>query len=274
MGKQTAISWCDHTFNPWWGCTNVSPGCDHCYAEAFAKRTGHGVWGKDAPRRFFGEKHWAEPLQWNRAAEAAGVRRRVFCGSMCDVMEDRLLAELRLARLRLFELIAQTPYLDWLLLTKRPQNFRRFLPAGFTSNPWPNVWGMTTVESAEYLWRATELVNTPFAIRGLSMEPLLESVSLRWAPWEPLKDWGRTNHLDGLRWLDWVIVGGESGPHFRTFNPEWARTLRDECLEAGVPFFFKQHGGRFPTSGGDLLDGVEWKQVPSLEYAKRASARH
>src|SRR5262245_40013414 len=131
MAEQTAIAWCHATFNPWWGCVEVSPGCDNCYARDLAKIYGPRVWGKDAPRRFFGPKHWQEPLRWNAKAEAAGERRRVFCASMADVFEERddqigrfLAAE----RFKLWNLIAATPWLDWLLLTKRPAGMRRLLP--------------------------------------------------------------------------------------------------------------------------------------------------
>ncbi|HEY2512934.1 MAG TPA: DUF5131 family protein, partial [Polyangiaceae bacterium] len=118
MVANSKIQWTDHTFNPWWGCQRVSPGCEHCYAEAFAKRTGHGVWGPTAQRRFFGEAHWKEPLKWNEAAKRSGQRARVFCASMADVFEDRW--ELEPHRARLAGLIRVTPHLDWLLLTKRP----------------------------------------------------------------------------------------------------------------------------------------------------------
>ena len=121
MGVETKIAWTDHTFNPWWGCVKVSPGCANCYAETFAKRTGHAVWGAETDRRFFGDKHWAEPVKWNLAAAKAGVRRRVFCGSMCDVFEGPrpLLDDWRD---QLWTLIRYTPNLDWLLLTKRPES--------------------------------------------------------------------------------------------------------------------------------------------------------
>jgi protein gp37 len=255
MGKTTEISWTDHTFNPWWGCTKVSPACDHCYAESFSKRTGNAVWGKDAPRRFFSDAHWAEPLKWNRDAEIAGVRRRVFCGSMCDVMEDR--EDLTGHRDRLYHLIAVTPHLDWLLLTKRPQNFSRFLPFIWLHSPMPNVWGMTTVESPEYLWRAEALLKTPFRKRGLSMEPLLALVDI-------------SRQLSTLG-IDWVIVGGESGHGARPMHPNWARSLRDQCVEVGVAFHFKQFGEHNSDlirvgkkKAGRLLDGVEWNQFPIL----------
>ena len=132
MGKTTGISWTDHTFNPWWGCVKVSPGCQRCYAETWDKAKGGGIshWGPTAPRRFFGDKHWAEPLAWNRAAERDGVRRRVLCGSMCDVFEHR--PDLGDHRFCLYSLIEQTPMLDWLLLTKRPENVMDFVPEWIT----------------------------------------------------------------------------------------------------------------------------------------------
>src|SRR5262245_39758568 len=123
MGKTTAISWAHHTFNPWWGCVEVSPACDFCYARTWAARRGHAVWGKDAPRRFFGDNLWRQPLAWNRAAARAGERRRVFCASMADVLEQRSDAvgeRMEAERSRLWGLIRATPYLDWLLLSKRP----------------------------------------------------------------------------------------------------------------------------------------------------------
>lgn len=246
MGSTTAISWTDHTFNPWWGCQRVSPGCEHCYAEAFAKRVGSKVWGKAAPRRFFGDKHWAEPLRWNRAAEAAGQRRRVFCASMADVFEDR--PDLNAPRARLFNLIDSTPWLDWQLLTKRPENVAHLVPELWRRGGWPpNVWLGTTVEDQRRAEeRIPRLLDHPAAVRFLSCEPLLGAVDLTREP----------THID------WVIVGGESGPKHRPLDLGAARSLRDQCVSAGVPFFFKQVGGRTPTTGGDQLDGETWKQFP------------
>src|SRR5258707_547906 len=126
MSQQSAIEWTDHTYNPWWGCTKISAGCDHCYADTLSTRYGHDVWGPDAPRRFFGDKHWAEPIKWDRDAAAAGVRRRVFCGSMCDWAEGR--HDQAEARTRLFALIEATPNLDWQLLTKRPGAIPHLVP--------------------------------------------------------------------------------------------------------------------------------------------------
>ena len=128
MGAESKIEWTDHTFNPWWGCEKVSPGCAHCYADAFAKRLGHGttrpkLWGPGSERKVASEAMWREPIKWNRSAEKAGKRARVFCASMADVFEDR--PDLLVPRARLFRLVAATPHLDWLLLTKRPENAAR-----------------------------------------------------------------------------------------------------------------------------------------------------
>ena len=123
-----------YTFNPWWGCVEVSPGCAHCYARTFSKRVGSAKWGKDETRRFFGDSHWNEPRKWNAAAAEMGERRKVFCASMADVFEDR--ADLGSQRARLFALIEETPHLDWLLLTKRPQNVRSMVPLRWL-DAWP-----------------------------------------------------------------------------------------------------------------------------------------
>ena len=263
MAKNSKIEWTDHTFNPWWGCEKVSPGCAHCYADTFAKRVGHGgskpkLWGPDSERRMFGDKHWAEPLAWNRAAAEAGTRARVFCASMADVFEDR--PELRAPRARLFELIRQTPHLDWLLLTKRPENAdhlwteahaKATSPFYDDAPVWrPNVWLGTTVEDQQ---RANEriphLLRVPAAVRFLSCEPLLGSVALdpTWLPahTEPLifsKRVAREREGWVGNGLGWVIAGGESGPGARPMHPDWARSLRDQCSAARVPFLFKQWG--------------------------------
>lgn len=218
MGDHSKIEWTDHTFNPWWGCERVSPGCQHCYAEAFSKRTGHAVWGRSAERRFFGESHWRGPLKWDRWAVADGRRARVFCASMADVFEDR--ADVADERRRLFALIEETPNLDWLLLTKRPANVLRMVPAAWAEGGWPaNVWIGTTVEDQTRAdERVPELLKIPAAVRFLSCEPLLGPVEL-----DPA--W-----LDGI---GWVIAGGESGNGARPMHPEWVRRLRDQCTEVG-----------------------------------------
>jgi protein gp37 len=224
MGVSTKIEWCDHTFNPWWGCTKVSPGCDYCYASNSSKRYGYSVWGKDAPRRFLSDAHWDEARKWNASAERSGTPARVFCGSMCDVMEER--RDLADQRAKLYELIPETRWLNWLLLTKRPQNFRKFLPAVWLQSPLANVWGMATVELNVFRWRIRALAETPFVLRGLSCEPLLEDLDLR-------------DYLaSGL--IHWVIAGGESGSSARGTDLACFRSLRDQCRKAGVAFFLKQ----------------------------------
>lgn len=170
--KTTTIPWTDHVHNPWEGCAKVSDGCDYCYADERDHRFHHGAhWGKDAPRLHHGDAYWRKPLAWNRAAELAGQRERVFCGSLCDVMEDR--RDLDADRERLYRLIEDTPWLDWQLLTKRPQNFRRLLPSRWLDEPRANVWLMTTVESQDYLWRIDELASVAAVVHGISFEPLL-----------------------------------------------------------------------------------------------------
>src|SRR5690606_14674702 len=133
MAKDSKIEWTHHTFNPWWGCAKVSPACKYCYAETWAKRIGSHVWGASAPSRFFTDKHWQDPLRWDAEAAERGERRRVFCASMADVFERR--KELNEPRERLWKLIEETPHLDWLLLTKRPQNIALMAPWG---EDWPH----------------------------------------------------------------------------------------------------------------------------------------
>jgi protein gp37 len=247
MGDKTAIEWCDATFNPWWGCAKVSPGCDHCYAEAWAKRTGTAPWGIDTPRREFGDEHWNEPGKWARTLPAKlGRRPRVFCASMADVFDKN---SPRGARDRLWFLIANTPQLDWLLLTKRIGNVPRMLPPEW-GNGWPNVWlGITVVNQEEADRDIPKLLSVPACVRFLSCEPLLGPVDLTGYhladrcggeyPFTMLPHEHRTTRAD---MLDWVISGGESGAKARPSHPDWHRSLRDQCAAAGVPFLFKQIG--------------------------------
>ena len=288
MAENTKIEWCDSTFNPWVGCTKVGPGCDHCYAEGWAKRSGLVQWGPGAERRRTSESNWRKPLQWNaqpfvectacgwrgekREAHWGGsqcpscrdqeslkpARRRVFCASLADVFDNEVEA---FWRADLFDLIAQTPHLDWLLVTKRIGNVAPMVMDALRTMfvrtdqepatwPWANVWlGITVVNQDEVGRDIPKLIQTPAAVRFLSVEPLLGPVSFRWMPAWPenkanraLNPAGGTDHLDGLRRLDWVIVGGESGPKARPMHPQWVRNIRDECEEAGVPMLFKQWG--------------------------------
>ncbi|MEM9236028.1 MAG: phage Gp37/Gp68 family protein [Verrucomicrobiota bacterium] len=248
--KDTKIEWAHHTFNPWWGCEKVSPACAHCYAETFSKRTGHKVWGKDSERRFFGDKHWFEPRKWNQAAADFGQRFRVFCASMADVFEER--DDLEPHRERLFNLIAETKNLDWLILTKRPEFMLDWIGgtsgAGlFQLEPGQaldNVWVGTTAEDQQR-WdeRLPILLSIPASIRFVSAEPLLGPIDM------------------GSHCPDWLIVGGESGPGARPMDPEWARSLRDQS-DSRNAFFFKQWGGVRKNKPGRELDGQTWSQLP------------
>jgi len=274
MAKNSNIEWTHHTFNPWWGCQKVSPACKHCYAQTWAKRCGGSdLWGSRSKRRFFTDKHWSDPIKWNRVAAESGMRERVFCASMADVFEDR--KDLNEPRERLWELIEKTPQLDWLLLTKRIEEVDRLAP---WSTDWPdNVWLGSTVENQKYAKaRLPYLLNTNAKVKFLSCEPLLSELSIE----EELKE------------IDWVIAGGESGPKSRPTNPDWLRSLRDQCTHSNTAFHFKQWGNWFPMdsstelnyknkkiltvgsaiemvnvgkkAAGRILDGKEWNELPKV----------
>jgi protein gp37 len=251
MAETTEIGWTDGTFNPWWGCTRVSPACAHCYADFAATRFGlPGLWEDGGARKFFGDKHWNEPKRWNAKAEAQGVVKKVFCASMADVFEPH--AELAPHRERLWGLIEETPWLAWQLLTKRPENIMSMIPSDWRSELPRNVWVGTSVENSRWTERAEALKTVPAAVRFLSCEPLLGSL---------FESRGKRRPLD-VDGLDWIIVGGESGPQFRPLEAGWVREVRDATLGAELPFFFKQWGGATPKANGKEIDGVEWCQVP------------
>lgn len=289
MAENSKIEWCDHTFNPWIGCQRVSPGCDYCYAEMQnAHRKWTPGWGPGAPRTRTSTAYWRQPLKWNRDAETAQliamrtgvphVRPRVFCASLADVFDKAVPDEWRAD---LWSLIAVTQCLDWLLLTKRPQNIAKMLPPEW-GNGWPNVWLGTTVENQEEAdRRIPHLLNVPAAKRFLSCEPLLGPVDLTNIRPPEVKSgeahgWSciwTENHV-GRPVIDWVICGGESGPSARPMHPDWARALRDQCVDARVPFFFKQWGEWLPFDHDDdeswyakhprslvlrFWDGAEWQ---------------
>lgn len=252
MGENSKISWTTHTFNPWVGCQRVSPGCTNCYAEAYDKRVG-GLpknqrmnpnvpelrWGPKAPRVRTSLANWRKPVAWNAAAKLAGRRDRVFCSSLADVFEDR--PDLEKHRSDLFHLIAATPQLDWILLTKRPENIMRLMPSVTNwglPRPWANVWLGTTVEDQQRAnERIPELLKVPAVVHFLSMEPLLERVEMY-----ALEHGG----------IDWVIVGGESGPDARPFSLDWARHVVKWGREIGTSVFVKQMGARPVFAPGDL----------------------
>ena len=258
MTEATAIEWCDSTFNPWVGCTKISPACDHCYAEGWAKRSGQVRWGNQ-PRKRTSAQNWNEPRRWQRQAAQFiaehGRRRRVFCASLADVFDNQVSVDWRDD---LWTLISETPDIDWLLLTKRPQNIGKMLPAAWDGVK-SHVWLGTTVEDQE---RAEQniphLLEHDAAVRFLSCEPLLGPIDLRpfglavhhhpdnrQSPQLQAVLRAARRALSG-NIVDWVIAGGESGPGARPMHPDWARSLRNQCAAAGVPFLFKQWGAYHP----------------------------
>ena len=226
--NNSKIEWTDHTFNPWIGCTKVSDGCKFCYADLMASRFGHAVWGPKGTRKTPSANYWKQPLKWNKEAVKAGTRIRVFCASMGDVFEDATTmpasewSKVVDARKGLFDLIDSTPELDWLILTKRPENIVKLWPGGFRSN----VWLGTSIEDRRVLDREAELSQARHLcpVHFLSVEPLIGPVTL------------------DLALIDWVIVGGESGHSARPFDPVWADAVLNQCTTANVPFFMKQLG--------------------------------
>jgi protein gp37 len=226
-------------FNPWIGCSKVSQGCENCYAEVYGKRFGV-EWGYAGTRRLTSHAYWAKVLRWNEKAAKSGNPVRVFCGSLCDVFEAKggLFEAPAMGRAALWELIEATSALTWLLLTKRPENIRQMIPLTWSRELPPNVWIGTSVENQEWAdIRIPELIKMPAKHRFLSCEPLLGLVDFnRCSAWNPSDN---NLYLEGI---DWVIAGGESGPNARPMHPNWVRSLRDQCIEADVPFFFKQWG--------------------------------
>lgn len=332
MSEATKIEWCDSTFNPWIGCTKISPACDHCYAEAqMDTRMGRVEWGSGKPRARTSAAYWRQPLRWNARifwqCDTCGwrgegphldgllddndesvrelcpqcwpepiavklARRRVFCASLADVFDNEADPEWRAD---LFELIAATPNLDWLLLTKRignvaamvaeafdavkrrfwiGQEYMRLAHRDVTSPEWtdpalpPNVWlGATVVNQQEADRDIPKLLAVRAAKRFLSIEPMLGPVDVgrflypthwHWdsrfkTPAEASAAGAYAERkrqgivLAGSTFLDWIICGGESGPHARPMHPDWVRSLRDQCTAAGVPFLFKQWGQWLPV---------------------------
>lgn len=336
MAENSNIEWCDHTFNPWRGCTKVSAGCAHCYAETLSKRNPKllGEWGKGKPRVLASEEMWRQPLKWNAATEqdpfreckACGwrgcapfewnrcascesdlagspiARPRVFCASLADWLDDEVPIEWFK---RLLKLIHETPNIDWLLLTKRPQNWRSrleetdhdiiFDTGDFVASEWlagrppANVWLGTTVEDQVAAdARIPVLLKIPAKVRFLSCEPLLGPVDLVRSSglWSDLNGEITPGYQQMRPHVNWVIAGGESGPQARPMHPGWARSLRYQCLAAGVPFLFKQWGEWCPghneklrmyhippdgiltrfgkKAAGRKLDGRTWDGFPRV----------
>lgn len=271
MSKNSAIEWTDHTFNPWEGCQKVGPGCDHCYAETRNARFGGGVavnWGPGAPRRRTSASNWNKPVAWN-AAHAEffakhGRRQRVFCASLSDVFDNAVNYDWRQD---LASLIMDTPNLDWLLLTKRIGNAGTMLGEMFLDGTPDNVMiGATIVNQDEADRDIPKLLRVAAARKFLSMEPLLGAVDLMPMFEHRAEFWNDTG-------VDWVIVGGESGAGARPMQPDWARSLRDQCADAGVPFLFKQWGEWAPNwyndDAGNKIPGSEWIERQGKKIAGR-----
>jgi protein gp37 len=254
MGANTKIEWADDTFNGWWGCTEISDACDHCYARELAARFGKDLWG-DKDRELKSGANWAQPLKWQRDADRFeaeyGRKRFVFTASMSDVFDNQVDPAWRA---RLWDLIRQCDRLIWLVLTKRPQNIRKMLPPDWGTG-WQHVWLGTTVEHQEAANRnISALMLVPAFKRFLSCEPLLGPINLTDWQTEPEGYWG------ALEFIDWVIAGGESGPKARPSHPDWIRSLCDQCKAADVPFLFKQWGSWLPVYDRDRED-PDWKKV-------------
>ena len=257
MGKHTGIAWCDHTFSAWWGCFKISQGCKNCYAEGVATRFGSNIWGPidtTDRRTHFTEKHSNEPLNWNRNAREAGVMRKVFSASMSDVFEDH--PQVVDARKRLWDTVKRTDCLIWQLLTKRPENIERLLPADGWGDAYDRVWLGTSVEDSAVLDRVDILREIDAKVRWLSVEPMI----------------GRIEKLN-LEGIHWVVVGGESGSKARPMDIGWVRELKAMCDEVGAAFFMKQLGTvlakemNIAGKGDEMLDFPEDLRVRDFPAA-------
>lgn len=255
MAESTKIEWADATFNPWIGCTRVGPGCDNCYAAVSPPSRSMSIkWGAGEPRHHTSASNWAQPLVWERKAQdfqaEHGRRQRVFCASLADVFDNEVPPSWRA---ELFALIASTPNLDWMLLTKRIANVAKMIEApGMQKCGLPgNVWlGATVVNQEEADRDVPKLLALPAQVRFLSIEPMLGPIDLTRIDVSgdfeiyPLSGTTGCEDYDGpipdIPALNWVICGGESGPGARPMHPDWARSLKQQCQAASVPFFMKQ----------------------------------
>lgn len=281
IDPRTGEAHAGYTFNALWGCQRVSPGCSNCYAASLDKRIGGDHWKPDAKtgeRRFrlFDEKHWNKPREWNEKATKLGVRLKVFCSSMADVFDDGWPDGVRD---KLWNLIAETPRLDWLLLTKRPENFAKFLPWNDWGDEWPNVWLGCTAEDQEHAdKRVPILLKTPAWRRFVSYEPALGPVDFRaytspkCNPGECCDEELVMQHPLGScpkcrPALNWIIAGAESGPKARPMLDDWVRAVRDRCAEDGVSFFYKQQmhvvDGKKRIVSLPVLDGAQHRAWPT-----------
>lgn len=244
MGQKTIISWTNRTWNPWRGCTKISPGCKNCYM--FTAQTRYG----NDPSVVVRTKTWKDPFRWQRDAEKSDRQELIFTCSWSDWFHK----DADDWRAEAWEIVRRCPNLIFQILTKRPDRIEENLPRDWDSG-YPNVWLGVSIESNRYVGRAEILKSVPAQVRFVSAEPLLGAL--------PGLD------LDGI---DWIIVGGESGPSFRKMNLDWARDLRDRAMNEGVPYFYKQ-GSALRTETDTLLDGEEWRQLPS-SFELNAAAIH
>ncbi len=239
MSDRSKIEWTDATWNPVSGCTKISRGCQHCYAERFSERW-RGIPGHPFEQGF-DLRLWPErldqPSRWTRP-------RRIFVNSMSDLFHEAIPGEYVD---RVFAAMEAADHHQYQVLTKRSSTLWWFMKARYSDRVCPShIWLGVSVEDRRVLGRIDNLRATNAVVRFLSLEPLLEDLG----------------ELD-LAGIDWVIVGGESGPGFRALEADWVRSVRDQCVAQGVPFFFKQWGGPRPKSGGSVLDGRTWKEYPA-----------
>lgn len=252
MGAKTIIAWTDHTWNPWMGCSKVSQGCKHCYAATLTKnRMGIDVFGHHDRQRT-GKAVWARPRTWNNAAEAEGQPKRVFCSSLADIFEDH--PGPNAWRPEVWDIIRQSPWLDFQLLTKRPENVTKMLPDDWGKG-WPNVWLGTSIEDNRVKERGPILTAVPAIVHFVSYEPAI-------GPLDELS-------LEGI---EWMIVGGESGPGYRPMDLDWVRDMRRRCERDGVAFFFKQSAA-YRTEMGIELDGEIVRNYPQAWDRESAATR-
>ncbi len=249
MAENSNIEWTHHTYNPWIGCQKVGPGCDHCYAETWDARFNGARWGADAERQRTSQANRNKPISWNRKAMNAGERHRVFCASLADVFDNHasILPEWRAD---LWAMIRQTSHLDWMLLTKRPGNIAKMLPADW-GDGYPNVWLGCTITSREEMLRdGPKLACLDALVRFWSVEPLL----------------GDLGDVPSGLMPDLVIVGGESGPGARVWQgfEDACRSLRDQCRSAGVAFFMKQMAGPRKSAMPPIPDDLMVRQMPGV----------
>lgn len=227
MADVTAIEWTDRTFNPWTGCSKISPGCDNCYAEGWSKRSGHVKWGNN-PRKRTTDAYWKAPQVWQKQAAAFFAeyrrRQRVFCASLADVFDNKADPKWRED---LFALIKATPDLDWQLLTKRPQNIHKMLPEDWGPAGYSNVWlGFTAEDQMRFDQRKRFIDEVPAAVWFVSYEPAIGPLRIQTTDPKP----------------DWLIIGGESGHGARPMDPKWVEDVLTDCASTAIAPFFKQWG--------------------------------